>query len=149
MIVELAAVAVMLAKIEHHGIDVSKAKREVHCLSEAIYYESRGEPMMDQIRVANVTMNKAKATGRSICQTARNPRIFSWVVDVRQGKQKKRKVELEAWVQAVEVATFTYSGMINDYTDGATHFYQRNTKAPYWASSMTITATGRSLVYLR
>jgi len=48
-------------QIDEDNLD-SDAKRDIYCLTEAIYFESLGEPDKGKIAVANVIMNRAKWT---------------------------------------------------------------------------------------
>lgn len=45
--------------IDEHGLD-DDAKRDIYCLTEAIYFESLGEPKDGKVAVATVIMNRAK-----------------------------------------------------------------------------------------
>ena len=54
---------------------------QVHCLAEAVYHESRGEPLDGQAAVARVVMNRTKFPkqfGSTICEVVYQPGQFSW-----------------------------------------------------------------------
>jgi spore germination cell wall hydrolase CwlJ-like protein len=58
--------------------------KQVRCLAENIYYESRGESLEGQIAVAKVTLNRLdEGYARTVCGVVkqRNPNgcQFSWV----------------------------------------------------------------------
>lgn len=60
---------------------VVKTAHQIHCLTEAVYHEARGEPLEGQAAVARVVMNRAKypkTFGDSICKVVYQKRQFSW-----------------------------------------------------------------------
>jgi len=53
------------------------------CLSLNIHHEARGEPVMGQVAVAMVTINRAnQRSDRDICKVVYAPHQFSWTTDI-------------------------------------------------------------------
>jgi spore germination cell wall hydrolase CwlJ-like protein len=94
----------------------------VQCLAENIYYESRGEPILGQIAVAAVTINRFNDPRfpNDICEVIHqrvNRRCqFSWVC------MRLRPPHGEAWNRSVELATEYLLGIHDDPTNGAIFF---------------------------
>lgn len=96
--------------------------REVRCLAENVYYESRGEPLKGQVAVAKVTLNRVtEGYAKSVCGVVHQSGQFSWV---------NNRAELSspygtAWLHAigVAVAVLNEKHRIEDPTNGATYFH--------------------------
>lgn len=82
-------------------------KRDIYCLTEAIYFESLGEPVEGKIAVANVIMNRANWTPDD---SHRNKHHYEFsksicdVVNFKAPKTWKRKGK----VRSVMVCAFSY-----------------------------------------
>lgn len=109
--------------------------RDLECLTQAVYYEARGETPAGQAAVAQVVLNRARhpafpktvcgvvfqgAYGRGACQ-------FSFACD---GSTRKRR-EPGAWARAERVATKALSGDVMNTVGTATHFHTINV-SPGW-----------------
>jgi len=103
------------------GIRQAVADRQVRCLAENIYYESRGEGLQGQIAVAKVTLNRLdEGYAKTVCGVVKQGCQFSWVCE-RPGGQPSGHY----WNQAVGVAlvTLNEADKVEDPTRGATHFH--------------------------
>lgn len=107
------------------GISAAVADRDVRCLAENVYYESRGEPLKGQLAVAKVTLNRLdEGYAKSICgvvkQQHSNVCQFSWVCNGAVA----RPIGL-AWTQAVGIALVALNEptRVEDPTNGATYFH--------------------------
>ncbi|MEA2998682.1 MAG: hypothetical protein QOK17_515 [Sphingomonadales bacterium] len=79
------------------------ADREQECLANAVYFESRGEPIEGQLAVAQVVMNRA-ASGRypaDLCEVITQKAQFSFI---RHGRFPAADKASEAWRKAVAIA---------------------------------------------
>jgi Cell wall hydrolyses involved in spore germination len=76
------------------------SQREVECLSEAIYHESRGEPLEGKKAVANVVLNRLESNmfPSSICKVVYQRKQFSWTTN------KPRVTDKESWKKSKELA---------------------------------------------
>lgn len=113
------------------------------CLAEAVYFESRGEPLEGQIAVAEVVLNRVddRRYPNSVCgvtrQGAENGRNcqFSYACD---GNSDVMRSDL-ARERSEKIATLMLAGRARDITKGATHFHAQQVR-PDWAGRMTRTA---------
>ncbi|MGD9863245.1 MAG: cell wall hydrolase [Pseudodonghicola sp.] len=113
------------------------------CLSEALYFEARGETVKGQFAVAEVIMNRVKS--------ARFPDTLCGVI--RQGTGKRYQcqftytcdghaeviAEPKAFERAAKVARAIMDGYAGDLTSGATHYHTLAVR-PTWARVYTQTA---------
>jgi len=128
------------------------AERELHCLSEAIYYEARGESIEGQIAVAEVIMNRVDSRHYpdSVCgvvkqgENRRNSCQFSYRCD----GEPERMSEDKAARRARDVAVLLMKGERRDLTESATHYHATYVN-PYWAKTLTRTATHGTHVFYR
>jgi len=128
------------------------AERELHCLSEAIYYEARGETIEGQIAVAEVIMNRVDSRHYpdTVCGVVtqgadrRNSCQFSYKCD----GAPERMSEKNAAARARDVAILLMKGERRDLTEDATHYHASYVN-PYWAKSLTLTATHGTHVFYR
>lgn len=126
-----------------------KGGHEWECLSQAIYFEARGESIAGQFAVAEVILNRvdSPAYPNSVCAVVRQSGgggcQFSYVCD---GKPD-RIGEAGAWRTAGKVAALMLSGAPRALTKGATHFHTHAVR-PRWAQRFPRTATiGTHLFY--
>lgn len=112
-------------------------------LARTLYGECRGESANGQIAVANVIMNRVKAGGwfgASVKDVVLKPYQFScW---------NKTDPNYSIITNATEaqlapfrsIAEKAIAGKLPDLTNGATHYHAKSI-TPYWAASLTKTAT--------
>jgi hypothetical protein len=130
----------------------AKAKRraELECLTEAVYYEARGESARGQAAVAQVVMNRVKhpAFPKSVCavvfQGAGRVCQFSFACD---GSMKRRRESL-AWSRARDIAGRALSGALRAEIGSATHFHT-TAVSPAWAPQMLRVANVGTHVFYR
>jgi len=128
------------------------AERELRCLSEAIYYEARGEAIEGQIAVAEVIMNRVDSRHYpdTVCgvvkqgEHRRNSCQFSYRCD----GEPERMTEKKAADRARDVAILLMKGERRDLTEDATHYHASYVN-PYWAKSLTRTAKHGTHVFYR
>jgi spore germination cell wall hydrolase CwlJ-like protein len=121
---------------------------EWECLTEALYFEARGESLAGQIAVAEVILNRADSPlyPRTVCgvvkQRGGGGCQFSYVC---RGKTKMR--EQRAADLAGRIARAMLDGAPRVLTDGATHFHTRGVR-PSWSKRFAKTAAiGAHLFY--
>ncbi|HET7411519.1 MAG TPA: cell wall hydrolase [Pararhizobium sp.] len=115
-------------------------KQEQHCLTAAIYFEARGEPIKGQAAVAQVVLNRVRnpAYPASICGVVyqndnwRNRCQFSFACD---GVPEKVK-STEHWKIAQEVAMAVTAGKIWLKDVGSSTHYHAVYVHPRWAKDM-------------
>jgi spore germination cell wall hydrolase CwlJ-like protein len=103
------------------GTRKALADKQVRCLAENIYYESRGESLQGQVAVAKVTLNRLdEGYARTLCGVVKQGCQFSWVCNGGAGNPSGY-----LWNQAVGIAVLTINegDKVEDPTNGATHFH--------------------------
>ncbi|WP_420013827.1 cell wall hydrolase [Tateyamaria sp.] len=113
------------------------------CLSEALYFEARGETVKGQFAVAEVIMNRV--------DSARFPSSVCGVINQGTGRKYQCQftytcdgnpehiAEPRAWERVGKVARAVLDGRAPDLTNGATHYHTTAVR-PSWARVYTKTA---------
>jgi spore germination cell wall hydrolase CwlJ-like protein len=124
------AVVVLLVFLPTSGV----ADSMVECLANNIYFESRNQPWVGKIAVAQVTLNRVKSAKfpDNICavvkQKRKNVCQFSWYCDGLSDNPKN----LKEWKASLIVAVHAYSGKFPDITEDALWYHAAYMK-PWWA----------------
>lgn len=126
--------------------------REHGCLSQAIYYEARGETQRGQVAVAEVIMNRVRSSAypNTICEvvyqgsTRSTGCQFTFTCD---GSLRDRP-RGRAWDRAQRVATAMMMGYHRPITQNATH-YHTHAVNPVWNSGLVETTNIGSHVFYR
>lgn len=114
----------------------AEAAKEQQCLALNIYHEARGEPVLGQIAVANVTLNRV-ADSRwpsTVCEVVYQPKQFSWTHMIEDHTPRKG----DNWNIAQDIARGVLAGEDEDVTDGAV-YYHADYVNPVWNRNLTIT----------
>lgn len=102
------------------------------CLALNVYHEARGDSVEGQAAVALVTINRAKLSGKEVCEVVFEPRQFSWTIVGAVGQRilpSHHPKEKDAWEKAKQVALSAL--YMKDFTGGATHFHEASIN-PKW-----------------
>ena len=126
-------------------------ERERRCLSTAIYFEARGEPLQGQIAVGQVIMNRVRSPQfpETICGVVYQGQMapgcqFSFACD---GKTDTPKNDSH-WALAQKLARQITSGEVWLPEIGYSTFYHADYVSPYWKSTMNkINSIGRHIFY--
>ncbi|MFV0513823.1 MAG: cell wall hydrolase [Jhaorihella sp.] len=113
------------------------------CLSEALYFEARGETVKGQFAVAEVIMNRVKSsrfpdTPCAVIRQGTGKRFqcqFTYTCD----GQRDVIAEPLAYRRVSKVARAIIDGAAEDLTDGATYYHNTSVR-PRWAERFTKTA---------
>jgi len=127
------------------------ASRDLECLTQAVYYEARGEGRDGQRAVAQVVLNRVRhaAFPKTVCGVVfqgaarRTGCQFSFTCDgsMRGG------VNRAAWNRARDIAGKALSGAVYAPVGNATHFHT-TAVSPGWRGSMIrVTQVGQHLFY--
>lgn len=125
---------------------------EWECLSQAIYHEARGEPVLGQIAVAEVILNRrdSGAYPATVCGVVeqgtgeRNMCQFSYYCD----GLSDAIADDAAWDKAGRVARVMLDGAPRRLTMGAM-FYHTQAVEPYWADEFYETAEIGAHIFYR
>jgi len=130
-----------------------RMNRELKCLSEALYFESRGEQLEGQIAVADVIINRknSKYFPNTICRVVsegshrRNACQFSYNCDGKLELIHDKK----SYSRIVKLSSMLLNGAFADITGGATFFHASEVN-PSWAKKFRKTKKiGRHIFYSR
>jgi len=104
----------------------------VLCLSQAVYYEARGEPLEGQLAVAQVIVNRKNSARwpNTICEVVHQPMQFSFTYKLNNFSMPD-KVARET---AIKVASWTIIMGIEGVN--ADHYFNPKITTPIWASRM-------------
>ena len=117
---------------------------ELACLAGAVYFESHGEPLLGQLAVAHVIINRTRS-GRypgSICGVVTQRSQFSFV----HGGVMPLPPDNAAYRTALAIAQIALGDEWRDPSDGALSFHARRV-SPGWA--MTRVATIGNHIFYR
>lgn len=112
------------------------ARRDLDCLTQAVYFEARGESPAGQAAVAQVVLNRVRKAGfpKSVCavvfqRSARGTGCqFSFACDGSMNRGR----ETRAWTQARHIATRALAGAVMTAVGDATHFHTAHV-SPDWS----------------
>ena len=127
-------------------------RRQQDCLSQAVYYEARGETQRGQIAVAEVIMNRVRSGHypNSVCGVVYQGSHrstgcqFTFTCDGSLNHRPRGR----AWDRAQRVATAVLSGYTRPITQGATHYHTMAVN-PVWNSGLVETTKIESHVFYR
>lgn len=122
-------------------IDPDRMDREKRCLAEAVYFESRSEPVAGQAAVAQVVLNRVSSGlyPSNVCGVVYQNRHhykgcqFSFACE---GKSL-RITDRDSWSTAVRVADEVMAGRTYLSDVGRSTHYHANYVRPHWARSLT------------
>ena len=130
----------------------SRGNRQWRCLTEALYFEARGEDVAGQYAVAEVILNRVDHANYpgTICEVVnegtgrRNACQFTYTCDGRPEDVH----DTAAWNRLGHIARIMMDGAPRDLTDGATH-YHATWVNPNWARVYPRTAQYGGHVFYR
>jgi spore germination cell wall hydrolase CwlJ-like protein len=96
------------------------------CLTLALYYEARNEPLVGQVAVAHVVMNRAENDPNKVCKVIAEPGQFPWY---KRGRFDS--VNPITYEKMRVIANGVLQGKTTDPTDGAVSFHAHYVK-PGW-----------------
>lgn len=99
---------------------------ELKCMTDAIYFEARGESLKGKLAVAHVILNRIDSGyGSGVCDTLSKPKQFPWF-----GKNKKI-IEIKTYESIKELSKSILDGKTKDPTNGCIFFHEK-TLNPNW-----------------
>ncbi len=114
------------------------------CLTEALYFEARGESRQGQMAVAEVILNRVDSADypNSVCGVIGQggTALYSCQFTYRCDGRPIRFHERDAHRQVAQVAHEMLAGQPRTLTDGATHYHTRAVH-PSWANRFPRTTT--------
>jgi spore germination cell wall hydrolase CwlJ-like protein len=110
--------------------------REQDCLANAVYFESRGEPIEGQLAVAQVVLNRA-ASGRypaDACKVITQKAQFSFI---RHGRFPAADKASEAWRKAVAIARIAETKAAAAVVPSDCLWYHATYVSPDWGKRLS------------
>jgi spore germination cell wall hydrolase CwlJ-like protein len=123
--------------------------RDLECLTQAVYYEARGETRAGQAAVAQVVLNRTRhpAYPKTVCgvvfQRTRTACQFSFACD----GSVYRRVEPGAWRRAEQVAAKALNGKVMPEVGNATHFHVASINPGWGARLLRVSQVGSHIFY--
>ena len=133
-----------LIDIDYTMIEVASITAdERRCLAEAIYYESAYEPVIGQMAVADVILNRVKSAQYpdSVCGVVYqgSHRVTGCQFSFTCDGSLERDRHAPSYTKAEAMAGAVLAGMHLPVSKNATH-YHADYMTPYWAPKLTQTA---------
>ncbi|MGE0596699.1 MAG: cell wall hydrolase [Hyphomonadaceae bacterium] len=126
--------------------------REANCLSQAIYYEARGESAQGQFAVAEVVMNRvrSRAYPNTVCGVVYqgSHRVTGCQFTFTCDGSLNRRPRGPAWAQSQEIASQVLMGYARPMTQRATH-YHTGAVNPVWSAGLVETTRIGSHIFYR
>ena len=129
--------------------NASAGARELECLTQAVYFEARGETATGQAAVAQVVLNRVRhpAFPKTVCGVVhqgegRRGCQFSFICDGRAEAATERR----AWSRAQQVAARALAGSVIPQVAGATHFHVAALASP-WPGMVRVGQVGLHVFY--
>ena len=133
----------------HRGSALDSA-RQLDCLTDAVYFEARGEAPRGQAAVAQVVMNRVANPSfpKTVCGVvfqgaATHGCQFSFACDGSMG----HGLEAEAWDRARRVAERALSGVVLADIGLATHFHTTSVRPDWGPQMLRVAQVGLHVFY--
>jgi len=133
-----------------HRVSALDAARQLDCLTQAVYFEARGETPRGQAAVAQVVMNRVKNPSfpKTVCAVvfqgaATHGCQFSFACD----GSMRRGLEAEAWTRARRIAERTLSGRVLADIGNATHFHTTAVQPDWGPQMLRVAQVGLHVFY--
>ena len=120
---------------------------DMMCLAQAIYFESRGEPLSGQLAVGRVVVNRAAdpAFPGDYCSVVKQRGQFSFV---KNGRIPNPRTGSAAWQRAQAVARIAHEELWDSEADDALFFHATHV-SPRWARAKITRARIDSHIFYR
>jgi spore germination cell wall hydrolase CwlJ-like protein len=126
------------------------ATRDLDCLTQAVYFEARGEGQAGMEAVAQVVLNRVRhpAFPKSVCGVVFQGAgaggcQFSFACD----GSMHRGVEAEAWRRSRDVAAKALGGYVMPTVGNATHFHTIEVSPGWRANMLRVAQVGTQIFY--
>lgn len=148
-----AAAVELPSDFDLHGLAVSK--NELVCLALNDYWESRGEPLIGRVAVAQVVLNRARDRKypMNLCDVVRQSEPgrfsgcqFSWNCDGRPDHPEDQQAWRESLLLAM--AMVSRDSAVIDPTNGAKWYHSVRIK-PSWAEKLKVSRVINGHVFYR
>ncbi|AKH43322.1 spore germination cell wall hydrolase CwlJ-like protein [Altererythrobacter atlanticus] len=120
---------------------------DLRCLAQAIYFESRGEPLAGQLAVGRVVVNRAESSlfPDSYCGVVKQRKQFSFV---KNGHIPAVRTSSTAWQRAMAVARIAHEELWESAAGDSLYFHAKRVH-PRWARRKIAETTIDSHIFYR
>jgi spore germination cell wall hydrolase CwlJ-like protein len=128
---------------DHSASETAGSEHE--CLANAVYFESKGEPLRGQLGVAEVVVNRTRSGRfpRSVCGVVKQRGQFSFV---RGGRLPRVPRASAAWRKAVAIAHIALEDLADSPARRALFFHAKRVN-PSWLGTRKVAAVGNHIFY--
>lgn len=123
------------------------------CLAQNIYFEARSQPLIEQVAVAQVVLNRVYSPNYpdTVCAVVYHNKYpkklhrcqFSWFCDGKSDVPRSA----EAWLTANQIASLVLSPDFPDLVDGATHYHADYVRPSWAAKQIQVAQIGSHIFY--
>ena len=121
-------------------IDPKDSARQMRCLAEAVYFESRSEPEPGQAAVAQVVLNRVRSGiyPTTVCGVVYQDRERPFACQFSFACEGKslRVEEPASWATATRIAEGVYNGTLYDANLASAINYHAAYVRPFWAGTL-------------
>ncbi len=127
--------------------DMADMSEDMRCLAQAVYFESRGEPLAGQLAVARVVINRAESElfPDDYCSVVTQRAQFSFV---RGGAIPAPKAGSAAWSRAKAIARIAHQELWDSEASDSLYFHASYV-TPRWARTKVTRARIDSHIFYR
>ncbi|TIX49302.1 cell wall hydrolase [Alteraurantiacibacter aquimixticola] len=120
---------------------------ELRCLAQAVYFESRGEPLAGQLAVARVVINRSESRlfPNDYCSVVTQRAQFSFV---RAGRIPTPNASSQAWRRAKAIARIAHQELWDSEAADSLYFHATHV-SPRWARAKASVARIDSHIFYR
>jgi len=123
------------------------------CLAQTVYFEARSQPLIEQVAVAQVVMNRVRSKHypNTVCEVVYENHYpnqlhkcqFSFMCD----GLKETIGDADAWLQSNQVASLVLQPTFPDLVDGSMNYHADYVR-PNWSSKLNkVAQIGRHVFY--
>jgi spore germination cell wall hydrolase CwlJ-like protein len=108
---------------------------EVMCVTEAIWFEARGESVAGKYAVAHTIRNRVNSSRfpNSYCEVVNQPRQFSYLNEGRPTVEVRNHIDALAFEWSVRIAVDLVNDTLgSDITHQSKHYFNPYKANPYW-----------------
>ena len=123
------------------------------CLAQNVYFEARSQPLIEQVAVAQVVLNRVNSSAYpdTVCSVVYENHYpnrlhmcqFSFMCD----GVKETVKDAEAWLKANQIASLVLSPDFPDLVDGATHYHADYVRPSWAATQIQVAQIGSHIFY--
>lgn len=116
------------------------------CLALNLYFEARSEPILAQVAVGQVTLNRVDSQKfpNSICEVVTQKSQFSWFSDGLSDRPREKA----AWLRSLALAELMLEKPVKVACVGKSTHYHASYVSPYWSKSKILQKTCQVGVHL-